>query len=47
MWEIWSMFVVTGLSSPATMLLNRPIRGLLPQINRKPVNNDDTHYEAL
>ena len=34
---------------PATMLFNRPIRGLLPQVNREPIdiNNDDAQYKAL
>ena len=31
------------------MLFSRPVRGLLPQMNREPinVNNDNLHYEAL
>ena len=39
----------TGLPSPATMLFNRPIRTLLPQMNREPINinADDEHCEAL
>ena len=39
----------TGLPSPATLLFNHPIRGIMPKINRPPigVNNDDEHYEAL
>ena len=37
------------LPSPAMMLFNRLIRGLLPQMNRDPINvdNDDLHREAL
>ena len=31
------------------MLFNRPIRGLLPQMKRGPINenNNDIHFEAL
>ena len=31
------------------LLFNRPVRGLLPQINRQPINinNDNTQYEDL
>ena len=38
-----------GLPSLAMLLFNRPIRGLLPQMNRQPINinNDDAQYEAL
>ena len=38
-----------GLLSPATMLFSRLIRGLLPPMNRDPinVNKDDLHNEAL
>ena len=38
-----------GLPSTAIMLFNRPIRGLLPLMNREliNINNDDTHYETL
>ena len=43
------MYVGAGLPSPATVLFNRPIQGLLPQINRVPINvdNDNMQYEAL
>ena len=39
----------TGLTSPATLLFNWPIRGLLPLINKEPINinNDNVQYEAL
>ena len=35
-----------GLLHPATLLLNRPLRGLLPKMNRALIlyNNDDIHY---
>ena len=38
-----------GLPSPTTLLFNHPIRGIMPIINRPPIdlNNDDEHYEAL
>ena len=47
--QIHSTLIGTGLLSPETMLFNRPIRGLLPEMNRDPinVNNNDVHYEAL
>ena len=37
------------LPSPATILFNHPIRGIMPIISRLPVgvNNDDEHYEEL
>ena len=43
------MTVDVGLPIPTTMLFSRPIRGLLHQMNREPidVNNDETHYDAL
>ena len=38
-----------GQCSPTTLLFNRPVRVLLLQTNRKPINlnADDEHYEAL
>ena len=38
-----------GLPSPAMLLFNYPIHGIMPVINRIPINsdNDDDHYEAL
>ena len=38
-----------GLPSPATMLFNCPIRGIMPVINRPPfsTNNDDDHHKVL
>ena len=46
---IRSTLVDTMLHSPATLLFNRPIRALLLQIGREPINinNDDKYYEAL
>ena len=35
-----------GLLSPATMLFNHPIRGIIPII-RKGINNDEDHYKAI
>ena len=47
--QIHSTQIGVGLLSPGMMLYNRPIRDLLPQMNRHPIdiNNDDMHYEAL
>ena len=47
--QISSIPISIGLSSPATLLLKKPITGLLPQMNREPINsnNDDAPYEAL
>ena len=47
--QIRSVPLGTGLPSSATMLFSRPVRGLLPQKNRGPINvdNNDTHNEAL
>ena len=44
-----STVVSTGLPSQARILFNRPIRTLLPQIDRESinVNDDDEYYEAL
>ena len=38
-----------GLPSPATLLFNHTIKGIMSTINRPPtgVNNSDEHYEAL
>ena len=38
-----------GLPSPATMLFNHPIRGIMPEINRLPVgiDNDDKCHKAI
>ena len=38
----------TGLLSPVTLLFIRPIRTLLPQINRNPINisADDENHQA-
>ena len=47
--HISSILIDTGIPSPATLLFNRPLRVLLPQIDREPINNtnDDEYYEAL
>ena len=47
--QIRSTSIGTGVPSPATLLLNRPIQSQLPQMNREPINinNDDAKYEAL
>ena len=47
--QIRLMPIGAGLSSPAMLLFIRPIRGLLPQMNREPINinNNDACYEAL
>ena len=38
-----------GLPSPAMLFFNHPIQGIMPIINRIPINsdNDEDHYEAL
>ena len=38
-----------GLPSPATMLFNHLIRGIMPIVNRLPVgsNNDEEHHSAF
>ena len=38
-----------GLPSQASLLFNHPIQGIMPIINRLPINsdNDDGHYEVL
>ena len=38
-----------SLPSPATLSFNQPIRALLPQINREPINinADVEHYNVL
>ena len=43
------MPIGTGLPSLAMLLFNRPIRTLLPQVNRNPINYnaDDENYKAL
>ena len=37
-----------GLPSPARLLFNNPIRGIMPILSRSPIgpNNNDEHYEA-
>ena len=47
--HIKSTFRGTGLPSPSTMLFNRPIRGLLHQMNREQINinNDDAQNIVL
>ena len=38
-----------GLPTPATLLFNHPIQGIMPIINRIPINSDnnDDYYETL
>ena len=38
-----------GLPSPATLLFNCLVRGIMPRIDRLPINtdNDDEHHTAL
>ena len=47
--QIRSTPITIGLPNPAILLLNRPIRGLLPKMSREPINIniDDAQYEAL
>ena len=43
--QIQSMPVDAGVLSPTTVVLGRPIRGLLYQMNRQPINvNNDYTY---
>ena len=46
--QIRLTLIDAGLPSPAMLLFNRPIKGLLAQMNREPINinNDDNQYEA-
>ena len=46
--QIQSMPVGIRIPGPATILFNRPIEGLLPKMNREPIDNNkyDVHYEA-
>ena len=36
--QIWSTPISADLPHPTTVLLNRPIRDVLPKINREPIN---------
>ena len=47
--QIRSIPLEPVLLSPATLLFNNSIQGIMPIINRLPINsdNDDEHYEAL
>ena len=38
-----------GLPSPAALLFNHPVRGIMLTVNRPPigVNNNDEHYRVL
>ena len=47
--QMTSTPIATGLPSPATLLFKRPIRALLPQINKEQINFDvdDEHYKTL
>ena len=47
--QIRSAPLEPGLPRPATLLFNHPICGIMPIMNRLPINldNDDEHYEAL
>ena len=41
------MLIDAGLPSPTMLLFSKPIRVLLPQMNREPINinNDNAKYE--
>ena len=47
--QVRSTTIGAGLLSPATLLINRPIKDLLPQKYREHinVNNDNAQYKAL
>ena len=47
--QIRLMPIGTGLPSQAILLFNKPIRALLPQINKEPINYSADHenYEVL
>ena len=47
--QIRSTSLEPGLLNSATLLSNHPMPGIMPIINRLPINldNDDEHYEAL
>ena len=47
--QICSTLIGAGFLNPTMMLLNRPIRGMLSQMNRDSidVNNGKLHHKAL
>ena len=47
--QVRSTSIGTGLPCLATLLFNRPMRVLLPQMNREQINfnADDKHYDTL
>ena len=49
LFQIRSMPVGAGLPSPASLLSSMPIRPMLLQVNREPINchTDDENYRAL
>ena len=36
-----------GLPSPATLLFNYPVRGIIPVMDRPPIDIDEEHHKAL
>ena len=47
--QIRTTAVGQGLPSPATLLFNHPVCGIMPVMDRKPINidNDDEHHKNL
>ena len=47
--QIRSTTLGQALPSPATLLFNHPVRGIMPIIDRLPINtnNDDEHHTVL
>ena len=47
--QLRSVPIGTWLPSPVALLFNSPVRGLLPKMNREPINinNDGAQYGAL
>ena len=47
--QICSIPLGQGLLSPATLMLNRQIQGIMPVLDHKPIgkDNDDEHHSKL
>ena len=49
LWQIHSTPIGPEPPSPTALMLNRPIRGIMPKLGRPPMlfDYDDDHYTAL
>ena len=45
--KIPSLLGLLGLPSGATVLFNRPSKGLMPRLNRTSINGNEDHYNTL